>query len=122
MAVAAAQVDALQHALAADAERVGNLLPVSHWALPTIDMAAADERYENVRAVANVLTHYMDDFDEEVEANASLPEQDSNRMFSNAEQQRSQRRLMFSVVDMLNEHAQRHEEAQRASGTNARPL
>ena len=114
MAAAAARVDALQHALAAEADRVGSLLPVAHWALPTADLAASDERYENVRSVAHNLTQYVDDLDVESDSKLSPRRHDSSsRYFVNAEQQQSQRRLMFSVVDMLNEHAQRHEEAQQ---------
>ena len=99
---------------------------VAHWSLPTVDAVAPDERLVDVRRVVSDMTLLVDELDvsddETTYAGAGTSgtaatdfhdggdDAFGNRFFSRRERER-QRHQMQIVTDVVNAHAQTHEEA-----------
>ena len=113
--------DALLYVNSAEAERMMNnnaeLRPVENWALPTVDLAASDERLEHVRGVAGSMHNLMAGLDEgDGSADIHAPGGSFTVML---EQQQQQREHMREVSSILDNHMQKHEEVSGLASASA---
>ena len=99
-----ARADSLLHTQSSEADRLlierRELRPVENWALPTVDLAASDERLADVRNVADSMHELVDDYEQPVVANE---DGDSPRPMMTAPRQ--------EVAKLLHHHMQNHDEA-----------
>lgn len=93
------------------------LRPVENWALPTVDLAASDERLEHVRGVAGSMHNLMAGLDEgDGSADIHAPGGSFTVML---EQQQQQREHMREVSSILDNHMQKHEEVSGLASASA---